>query len=102
MKNYMRKSWNYKDPSLIISVTGGARAFDVPLKIKNIFKQGLYKVAACTDAWIITGGTDVGIMKLVGDSMKEAYYLYNKPFNVLGIATWGFVNRELIYKVILN
>ena len=95
----MEKNWGYKDPSLIISVTGGAKGFDIPIQMKKTFKQGLFKVAASTDAWIITGGTDVGIMRLVGESMKEAYYLHNKPFKVLGICTWGYVDKKVIYKV---
>ena len=42
-------------PQLILSVTGGAKKFFLPSKIKTAFKRGLVKAAESTNAWIITG-----------------------------------------------
>lgn len=47
------------------------------------------KVAKATNAWIITGGTNEGVMRLVGDSVEEDLSTNNAT--VLGIATWGCV-----------
>ena len=51
----MTKKWNLKVPNLIISVTGGAKSFHMPAKLKEAFSKGLVKVAVSTGAWIITG-----------------------------------------------
>ena len=74
-------------PQLIISVTGGAQQFSIPLKMRKAFKQGLINVAASTNAWIITGGTNTGVMKLVGEAVSESI----SKITVIGIATWGKV-----------
>ena len=36
---------------MILSVTGGAQKFALPLKMKQAFKIGLIKVAATTGSW---------------------------------------------------
>jgi transient receptor potential cation channel subfamily M protein 2 len=84
MKLFYEK-WNLYKPHLLISVTGGAQNFTISSKMKQAFKQGLLKVATSTEAWIVTGGTDTGCMKLVGEALSEE--LSDIP--VIGIATWG-------------
>ncbi|CAF1652749.1 unnamed protein product, partial [Didymodactylos carnosus] len=44
-------------------------------------------------AWIITGGNDAGIMKLIGDiiQLKPDSSFNSKPVRLIGIATWGSV-----------
>ena len=54
------------------------------LTVLKAFKLALIKVARETDALIVTGGSDCGVMKLVGDAVLEN--LHKGP--VLGIATW--------------
>ena len=86
-------------PKLIISVTGGAKTFTIPHRIKKAFKEGIIKAAATTDAWIITGGTNTGVMRLVGEAVAEEYPTYSleKKLTVLGIATWGVIyDRKLL------
>jgi hypothetical protein len=53
--------------------------------MKTAFKRGLIKAATSTNAWIITGGTNTGVMRLVGEAVSEEF---NKLI-VIGIATWG-------------
>lgn len=72
-------------PQLIISVTGGAQKFSIPLKMRTAFKHGLIKAATSTNAWIITGGTNTGVMKLVGEAVSESI----SKLTVIGIASWG-------------
>jgi hypothetical protein len=57
--------WKLQAPRLILSVTGGAQKFTIPLLMKKAFKRGLIKAAGSTGAWIITGGTEYGVMRLV-------------------------------------
>ncbi len=81
--------WGMRKPNLILSVTGGAQKFSLPYLVKKAFKRGLIKAAASTGAWIITGGTNAGVMKLVGDAVADEGRKYSCDFTVLGIASWG-------------
>ena len=94
-----QEGWNLKKPQLIISVTGGAKNFTIPHRMKKAFKRGLIKAAASTRAWIITGGTNTGVMRLVGEAVTEEFHATN--ITVLGIATWGAItNRDTM--IIVN
>lgn len=59
--------------------------------MKKAFKRGLIKAAASTGAWIITGGTNTGVMRLVGEAVADEYHAQSTNLVVLGIATWGKV-----------
>ncbi len=61
--------------------------------MKKAFKEGLIKAAATTGAWIITGGTNTGVMRLVGEAVAEKYPKYpaDTKLTVLGIATWEVI-----------
>ena len=48
----------HREPNLLISVTGGAKDFDVPYDLRNNFSKGLCVAAKSANAWIVTGGTD--------------------------------------------
>ncbi len=41
---------------------------------KEIFKTGLVKAAKSTNALILTGGNNIGAMKLVGDAVREGQF----------------------------
>ena len=45
------------------------------------------RAAQSTNAWIITGGADSGVMQLVGRAIAE----YDARVQCIGIATWGTV-----------
>lgn len=66
--------WGLQAPKLIISVTGGAQKFTIPQRMKKAFKRGLIKAAASTGAWIITGGTNTGVMRLVGEAVADEFH----------------------------
>ena len=87
--DHLFNSWNLNKPKLIISITGGAQKFDINLKTKEAFKKGLLKAAKTTNAWIITGGTNFGVMRLAGDAVVED--LHFGKITLLGIATWGCI-----------
>lgn len=52
-------------PEVLISVTGGAQDFELSPKLQVAFDRGLVAAATTTNAWVVTGGTDTGCMKLV-------------------------------------
>ena len=89
--------WDLEAPKLILSITGGAKNFYVSQQLKDTLKQGLNKVVSLTNAWIISGGTNVGVMKLVGDAIEDQ--LLSSNIVVLGIASWNtIINRESIVR----
>ena len=63
--------WKLSKPSLIISVTGGAADFAMKKKDHDRLRQGLQRVAATKGAWVITGGTNAGIMKICGEAVRD-------------------------------
>ena len=83
-------------PKMILSVTGGAKKFQVAENIKNAFKTGLMEAAKTTDSWIISGGTDVGVMRLVGEAIEENPHA--QDLVVLGIASYKRIDPE--YRII--
>jgi transient receptor potential cation channel subfamily M protein 2 len=84
--NLLHDVWKLPQPRLVISVTGGAKMFEMKKRLKDTFKHGLTTVASTTgmtkvfdsfyfifyilDAWIITGGTATGVMRLVGEAAR--------------------------------
>lgn len=98
----LRNEWRLELPKLLISVTGGAKSFTLHPKLKNVLRQGLLKVAETTGAWIITGGTNTGVMRYVGEAVKghtvtsRGAQLKDKTsqLHLIGIATWGIVNHR--------
>ncbi|XP_042350815.1 transient receptor potential cation channel subfamily M member 2 [Plectropomus leopardus] len=91
--------WKLSPPNLLISVTGGAKNFYLKARLKNMFHRGLIKVAQTTGAWIITGGTHTGVMKHVGQAVRD-YALSNSMHGqivAIGVATWGIIhNRDTL------
>uniref|UniRef100_A0A3Q2YLD3 Transient receptor potential cation channel, subfamily M, member 2 n=1 Tax=Hippocampus comes TaxID=109280 RepID=A0A3Q2YLD3_HIPCM len=87
----MTEQWKVSPPNLLISVTGGAKNFYLKTRLKNVFQRGLIKVAQTTGAWIITGGTNTGVMKHVGQAVRD-YSLSSSmqgQIVTIGLATWG-------------
>ncbi|KAM9804599.1 transient receptor potential cation channel subfamily M member 2-like [Neosynchiropus ocellatus] len=92
----LTEQWHLPPPNLLISVTGGAKNFYLRSSLKNMFHRGLIKVTQTTGAWIITGGTHAGVMKHVGQAVKD-YSVGNDEVVTIGVATWGIVhNREAL------
>ena len=76
--------------SVIISITGGAGDFTLSPMLQTAFFHGLAKAAHATNAWVITGGTDVGVMAMTGLALAE----FGAKVNCIGIATWGVINNR--------
>ncbi|XP_076603767.1 transient receptor potential cation channel subfamily M member 2 [Chaetodon auriga] len=95
----LTEQWKLSPPNLLISVTGGAKNFYLKARLKNMFHRGLIKVAQTTGAWIITGGTHTGVMKHVGQAVRD-YALSNSAQGqivAIGVATWSIIhNRDAL------
>jgi transient receptor potential cation channel subfamily M member 2 len=92
--------WHLKPPSLILSITGGASS-----KLKQLtdtFKSSLIEAAATANAWIITGGTNSGVMKFIGEAIKDHTEMTNnkaEQITLIGIADWCTIkNNHLLIR----
>jgi hypothetical protein len=83
----MEKHWQMEPASVLISITGGAQDFKLQPRLLKAFKHGLAKAAQATNAWVFTGGTDSGVMQLVGEALSETQC----SAKIIGVATWACV-----------
>ena len=86
LAHFLEKYWRLRRPDVLISVTGSAASLQLTSQLQRVFDRGLAAAAAMTNAWIFTGGTDSGVMKLVGDAMHKGG-LVDVP--LVGIAPFG-------------
>ena len=82
LSKFVEGFWGVSKPEVLISVTGGARDFELSPPLARAFKSGLVEAATSSRGWIVTGGTDPGVMKLVGDACLESHL----SVPVIGIA----------------
>ncbi|XP_074513194.1 transient receptor potential cation channel subfamily M member 1a [Sebastes fasciatus] len=90
----MMKDWQLELPTLLISVHGGLQNFDLPPKLKQVFGKGLIKAAVTTGAWIFTGGVSTGVIRHVGDALKDHSSKSRGKVCAIGIAPWGIVENK--------
>ena len=97
--------WKLKPPSVLMSVTGSAQELNLEHKIQSDFEKGFAHAVSCTDAWVITGGTDTGVMKMVGSALSKqqastrALKDGEDPPPVIGVVPFGAVmQRAALYK----
>ncbi|KAM9305156.1 transient receptor potential cation channel subfamily M member 8 [Gastrophryne carolinensis] len=96
----MTKYWQLKTPNLIISVTGGAKNFSLKPRMRKIFSRLIY-IAQTKGAWILTGGTHYGLMKYIGEVVRDYTISRTSEEKVvaIGIAAWGMVaNRDTLIR----
>ena len=85
---FFKQTWNMSVPSVIFSVTGSALPFTLRPQYDEIFGLSLANATRNTNAWVVTGGTNAGIMKLVGDTLAR----HEHKGVTLGIASWGTIH----------
>ena len=66
---------------------GGAKSFCLNQTMAQDFQQGLMAAATTTNAWIITGGQNCGVMALVGEAVSMSSF--NSSVTAIGVANWG-------------
>ncbi|CAF1621290.1 unnamed protein product [Rotaria magnacalcarata] len=100
----LRDKWELPPPELIISVTGGARSFNLSQQSRTALQKGLVAAAVTADAWVFTGGTHAGVMKDVGEAFEKWTYKTTSVDKthtrvpVIAIASWYYTAnyRQLI------
>uniref|UniRef100_A0A2C9KDE9 TRPM SLOG domain-containing protein n=1 Tax=Biomphalaria glabrata TaxID=6526 RepID=A0A2C9KDE9_BIOGL len=88
---------NPEPPNLVISVVGGAKNFKLDGRMRDTFSIGLIKAAKTTNAWMITSGFNMGVMKAVGQAVHEGQSFrwdndtMSHVLRCIGIAPWGYI-----------
>ena len=85
LSHFLEKYWKLRRPDVLISVTGSAASLTLTSQLQRVFDRGLAQAAAMTNAWIFTGGTDSGVMKLVGEAMHKGGECYGTPTGPLPV-----------------
>ena len=90
-------SWELPRMSVLISVTGSAK-LTMEHSLQEFVRHGLASAARSTNAWVFTGGMDVGVMALTGAAMRPAVRR-NEGTPCIGIAPYRKVmHREKLYR----
>ncbi|GAA6105048.1 transient receptor potential cation channel subfamily M member 1-like isoform X2 [Tachysurus ichikawai] len=90
----MVKDWHLELPTLLISVHGGLQNFDLQPRLKQVFGKGLIKAAVTTGAWIFTAGINTGVIRHVGDALKDHCSKSRGKVCAIGIAPWGILESK--------
>ncbi|XP_067129859.1 transient receptor potential cation channel subfamily M member-like 2 isoform X1 [Centruroides vittatus] len=71
--NVMMKDWQIGNPRIVLVVISNVVSLECWKNSKQLdnFKKGLIKAANSTDLWIFTHGTNIGIVKTIGDAVQE-------------------------------
>ena len=69
-----------------------------PVGLSDRF-SGLLKIASTTGAWLVSGGTNAGVMKLVGEVLEgqahsQGTLASEHRLVAIGFATWGIVSNK--------
>ncbi|XP_069758444.1 transient receptor potential cation channel subfamily M member 1-like [Narcine bancroftii] len=91
----MSTEWELELPKLLISVHGGLQNFDLQHKLKQVFGKGLIKAAMTTGAWIFTAGVSTGVIRHVGDALKDHSSKSRGRICAIGFAPWGIVENRM-------
>ena len=93
---FLKKHWGLPDPGIVMQITGSAQSFDLPPNLVKPITEGIVEAASVSDAWIITGGFDAGVMSLVGSTIARWKHKCSKT-PLLGVGSWRAVqNNHLI------
>ncbi|XP_048473026.1 transient receptor potential cation channel subfamily M member 1a isoform X2 [Rhincodon typus] len=91
----MTTEWELELPKLLISVHGGLQNFELQPKLKQVFGKGLIKAAMTTGAWIFTAGVNTGVIRHVGDALKDHSSKSRGRICAIGFAPWGIVENRM-------
>nr|UPO70949.1 sTRP4 [Mesobuthus martensii] len=71
--NVMMKDWQIGNPRIVLVVISNVLSLGGWKNTRQLdnFKKGLIKAANTTDLWIFTHGTNIGIVKVIGDAVHE-------------------------------
>ena len=87
LRYFVDRVWALPRPDVIISVTGGAANFKLATDHKDKIMQGMFDGTRSLTPWFITGGTDAGIMRHVGEARAK----YRPEMPLIAVCSLGSV-----------
>lgn len=100
-EDLMINHWGLARPNLLISVTGIADDIHgIDGGLIDYFRRGLYESANSTQAWIISGGMNAGVMKEVGKARRKYSSAYGDEVPIIALPMWNEI--ELVCFFILE
>jgi hypothetical protein len=78
---FMKNKWFDKFPEFVISINGALDKVTLSERMVKLFQRSLIHAITKMNAWVITAGTNDGVMRLVGDSVK--WNLKTKELNII-------------------
>ncbi len=93
LAKFLTKTWRLPLPDVIISVSGSAQGLTLTPELQQTLDRGLISVASSLQAWFFSGGTDTGVMKVMGD-LKHRHRSILEHVPLIGVTPWGAVNQR--------
>ena len=65
----------------------------------QVLKRELPGAAKATNAWVLSGGTNTGVMQLAGEAVRDGQFLVNEGSSMkrglkcIGICPWGYIHN---------
>jgi len=87
LKYISEKIWQMGEPEMLISVNGGAADFNLGAETSERVFQGLMKAQDEMKVWFVSGGTNSGVMKLLGRARTSE--APNAP--LIGVPAFGAI-----------
>lgn len=86
LKDLVTGTWRMQQPSVVISIVGSDTELNF-LKPRDrlAIERGLIDVVKQTGAWLLTGGTDNGVSRMIGRMVREQW-TQPQPIVCIGIA----------------
>ena len=94
LKYISEKVWKLGEPEMLISVNGGAADINLNAETSEKVFQGLMESADSMKVWFLSGGTNSGVMQLLGKAKSSL--APSAP--LIGFAAWGSIkdNERLL------
>jgi hypothetical protein len=104
--HFVERVWGLERPNLVVSVTGAATDSLKNSDDLQLFLLDLMSFARRTSAWITTGGTNGGIMKLMGEDSKVNFFaphcLVEARLNRASVEYSDYRSKGFIFRVCIN
>ncbi|CAC5358697.1 unnamed protein product [Mytilus coruscus] len=91
LRGILPKQWNVSPPDAIIAITGISHQFNI--KNKRNLKKDLIEAVKSTGSWIVTCGTECGVVKFIEDAVNEHVTLTEYNIPIVGLLSEGVLDE---------
>ncbi|XP_063416436.1 transient receptor potential cation channel subfamily M member-like 2 [Mytilus trossulus] len=91
LRRELPKRWGVPSPESVIAITGIHHQFN--LKDKNNLKHMLIEAVKSTDSWIVTCGTESGVVNFIEEAVNEHSTLEKYNIPIVGLMSERVINE---------